>query len=82
MILRTCIGCGCDDENACRDGCHWAHEAENAPLGICSSCADEIEVDELEGAALDWRRDYEGTDDDDSCLILPGDPEFDDTLRR
>jgi len=82
IILRTCIGCGCDDDNACIGGCHWAHEAETAPLGICSNCAQEIDPEELESSAMDWQRDYENAIDgeDDSLLLKPGDPEYEATI--
>ena len=77
MLIRTCIGCGCDDNNACRGGCHWIHEAENAPLGICSNCAREIDVDELEGAELTWTLEYGEDGYQSSGLLLPGDAEYD-----
>lgn len=81
MIIRTCIGCGCDDNNACRDGCHWVHEVETAPLGICSSCAPEIDVLDLVEADLDWALEYGEPDEAPSELLLPGNPEYHATLR-
>ena len=76
MLIRTKIGCGCDDNSACRGGCHWVHEAEVAPLGICSNCAPEIDLLELVEAELDWSLDN-GETDTGSELILPGDEEYD-----
>lgn len=31
--LTTCRGCGCDDDNACKGGCHWIARR------ICSRCS-------------------------------------------
>jgi hypothetical protein len=35
--MRTCIVCGCTDELACEEGCHWA-QLIGKTKGICSSC--------------------------------------------
>lgn len=46
MIRATCIGCGCDDDNACADsedpaiGCHWLRVDYDEGLGVCSECRD------------------------------------------
>lgn len=60
--MRTCIHCGCTDDDACVDpvsglSCSWVSEDE------CSACVVEADAgDEL----VTPRRE----------LILPGDPEF------
>lgn len=44
-VLRTCRGCGCDDNNACETGdgpCAWVLLDIDTPSGICSACADEF----------------------------------------
>jgi hypothetical protein len=42
MTLAMCIGCGCDDRRACRDGfdepCHWVEVNRVAGIGVCSVC--------------------------------------------
>ena len=43
MMLATCIGCGCNDYQACYDedndaGCHWVRLDRRAGLGVCSCC--------------------------------------------
>jgi hypothetical protein len=41
--VRTCRGCGCDDNHACiagDDPCHWVLLDIDTPTGICSSCAE------------------------------------------
>lgn len=88
-MMRTCIGCGCDDEQACLGGCAWHFESKAHPhLGICTSCIWEIMGPDLEAVvaevAEDWpvRADELAADRADaSDLILPGHPEFDSTLR-
>lgn len=40
--LRTCRGCGCDDDHACVVGgvaCCWVLLDVDVPSGICSACA-------------------------------------------
>lgn len=63
--MRTCIVCGCTDDNACvHDGgpgtepitCEWVHEDGEPPL--CSFCL-------MNGATTPEPR-----------IILPGDPEY------
>lgn len=41
--MTTCIGCGCDDHNACRNddlaaGCHWLALDTKTGFGVCSAC--------------------------------------------
>ncbi|MEW6612728.1 MAG: hypothetical protein AB1409_08305 [Pseudomonadota bacterium] len=43
MSIALCIGCGCDDMNACWDDekgapCHWERLDRQAGLGVCSTC--------------------------------------------
>ena len=42
--LATCIGCGCDDNHACEDGCWWQRVDHKAGLGVCSECEDHAEA--------------------------------------
>lgn len=45
-MLRTCRGCGRDDDHACItvDGpCGWALLDIETPSGICTVCADELD---------------------------------------
>lgn len=39
LAVRTCIGCGCNDDQACPGGCWWTFldPADGGPL--CSRCA-------------------------------------------
>lgn len=71
--MRTCIHCGCTDEDACTaivDGvvhaCSWIKLGDDELTGECSAClsgvCDEVAGDELVTPSRD--------------LILPGDPEF------
>jgi hypothetical protein len=89
MFLRTCIGCGCDDDEACPGGCAWHFESVVHPdLGICTTCAREVGDQDPEtviaAAAEDWTvRSQELAADrsDAGDLILPGSPEFYQALR-
>lgn len=38
--LTVCIGCGCDDMNACDGGCGWLRN--DGELGVCSECPDHV----------------------------------------
>ena len=43
--LRTCRGCGCDDDHACltSDGpCSWVLLDISQPTGVCSVCAEDL----------------------------------------
>jgi len=45
MIIRTCRGCGCDDNHACvteLGACCWVLLDVETPTGICSVCAVEL----------------------------------------
>jgi hypothetical protein len=86
--MRECIGCGCTDTDACQGergrACHWVHV--QGTVGICSSCVEAFDdpvarlTEAAAGAAPRWCADDE-EDEDGSSLILPGDPEFVETLR-
>jgi hypothetical protein len=88
-MIRTCIGCGCDDDEACPGGCAWHFESVVHPdLGICTTCAWEIGDQDPETmvaeAAAEWiSRSQELAADraDAGDLILPGNPEFYQALR-
>lgn len=82
-----CIGCACDDDNACVDlkgvPCHWIREDLVAGVGVCSDCADEVaRFDAGDRTLSDAPPDPEhgNFDDDDHHLLLPGDDDFDETL--
>jgi hypothetical protein len=36
--LAVCIGCGCDDFNACKFGCFWMRVDYERRIGVCSNC--------------------------------------------
>ncbi|UFT95024.1 hypothetical protein [Pectobacterium carotovorum] len=44
-----CVGCGCDDNNACvneyHEVCYWLRVNRNTGLGVCSQCAEFIDAD-------------------------------------
>lgn len=45
--ITQCVGCGCDDEHACLDGCYacsWSVWNSQMTYGICSSCAKKLEA--------------------------------------
>ena len=41
--VASCIGCGCDDNNAClafgEEPCHWIAVNRARGVGVCSECA-------------------------------------------
>ena len=40
--VATCIGCGCNDNQACAEGCTWlAVDRENGH-GVCSQCPESL----------------------------------------
>ncbi|MHB8252208.1 MAG: hypothetical protein ACYDEV_00555 [Acidiferrobacter sp.] len=42
MDKATCIECGCDDDNACVDGCFWLRVDYGVGLGVCSECGSRV----------------------------------------
>lgn len=46
LQIATCIGCGCDDLNACDDGllgsCAWLIVDRARGLGVCTSCVSHL----------------------------------------
>lgn len=39
--VAVCIGCGCDDNHACRPGsCWWLQVDYSAGVGVCSNCGE------------------------------------------
>ena len=82
-FLITCIGCGCDDDNACvtvpGEACSWLRIDQDAGVGVCSHCPDDVARFDQGDRELFAQADEE-PDDDDSGLILPGDDDFDETL--
>ena len=41
--LAECIGCGCDDLDACPGGCWWLRVDYSDGTGVCSECVERIE---------------------------------------
>lgn len=46
-VLATCIGCGCDDNNACieettNSPCYWMRLETAVKKGVCSNCKDHM----------------------------------------
>lgn len=88
MNTITCIGCGCDDENACAGDCHWLRIDQHHQLGVCSECPEDVarfdagdrEPTPQAFEAVAVRIEAE-TADEAPALILPGDDEFTSTLR-
>lgn len=36
--IAYCIGCGCNDLNACSSGCSWHRLDRGTKLGVCNQC--------------------------------------------
>lgn len=80
--MRTCIHCGCTDDNACTEilagvmhTCRWVTMSDDGETGECSACVDD------EGVVDPNYETLTDVGDDDLLvpsreLILPGDPEF------
>jgi len=54
----VCMGCGCTDDEPCKDGCAWLRIDYARGVGVCSSCpgfeaAFDEEASEIELAVLD-----------------------------
>jgi hypothetical protein len=91
--MTTCIGCGCEDDNACKGGCSWLAKSMSGRAGLCSSCGlgeiGAVTIDEAvevcEEQELEWLADQASIEvdyeDAEPSLLLPGDPGFGETLR-
>lgn len=44
MTPAVCIGCGCDDNIGCPEGCWWLRLDRQADLGVCSNCEEHAEA--------------------------------------
>lgn len=44
MSVAACIGCGCDDNHACGDGCYWLRVDRAEGSGVCSECEAHVEA--------------------------------------
>lgn len=44
MSPAVCIGCGCDDNHACPDGCWWLRVDRADAKGVCSECEAHVEA--------------------------------------
>lgn len=42
--VATCVGCGCDDLNACPLGCAWLRVDRKKKIGVCSECPAEVKA--------------------------------------
>jgi hypothetical protein len=40
--LAVCIGCGCDDNHACGEGCYWLRVDYSHGAGVCSECGNHV----------------------------------------
>ena len=71
-VRVVCIGCGCTDDEACANNCHWLRLDTEVNAGVCSNCPEfEERFDNGDRGEEDFRPRRPGE------LILPGDPEFD-----
>lgn len=44
MNISICIGCGCDDNHACDEGCYWLRVDLRENKGVCSACEAHVEA--------------------------------------
>jgi hypothetical protein len=47
MTIATCIGCGCDDNHVCGEGCYWLRLDRADGKGVCSECVEHVEAWDL-----------------------------------
>ena len=40
--VATCIGCGCNDNQACAEGCTWLAVDRDERIGVCSNCPEQL----------------------------------------
>ena len=41
---NCCGECGCTDERACEGGCFWIRKPTRDVPGLCSACADRLDL--------------------------------------
>lgn len=92
-LIAMCIGCGCTDDSPCIGGCSWLRIDYERGVGVCSGCpeddAGDVElsdeahehVSELEAELAGEEFDPD-LDDDAPELLLPGDFDYEETLRE
>jgi hypothetical protein len=82
--LITCIGCGCDDLDACEtpDGCcHWLRADQSCGSGVCSRCPSHVARFDAGDRSRWFECDAALEDEERSerSIILPGDDEYGET---
>lgn len=86
--MNLCIGCGCSEDSPCPgpQPCSWLRLDQAEGLGVCSACPLDVQrwddgdrsfSEEVSEQLAESMREQ-----DDAGLILPGDFEFDETLRE
>lgn len=76
--LVTCIGCGCDDFDACEsttgEPCHWLRVDDELLVGVCSECPEEVaRFDAGDRANANGVFAVPASEE---SLLLPGDPDY------
>jgi hypothetical protein len=62
--LRTCRGCGCDDDHACETEtgpCSWTLLDLEGESGVCSACAEKVHYHPLALGAMGLASEQEQT---------------------
>ncbi|MHB8815453.1 MAG: hypothetical protein ACYDAE_19585 [Steroidobacteraceae bacterium] len=79
--LVTCIGCGCDDFDACEavngGACHWLRVDDTLLVGVCSECPEHVE--RFDNGSREFSAEVPAPAREES-LLLPGDVEYSQTL--
>ncbi|MDE3022957.1 MAG: hypothetical protein KGI54_14055 [Pseudomonadota bacterium] len=57
MQIATCIGCGCDDHQACPLGCWWLRVDYKKGKGVCSECEEHVKTWDSNEPSLDKVKD-------------------------
>lgn len=82
--LIICIGCGCDDLHGCigddGEACHWLRVDDDEQLGVCSECPEHVARFDAGDRTLGPDAAPAPTPQTDESLLLPGDPEYGQTL--
>ncbi len=81
--IAECVGCGCTDDCACEDGCRWLRVDYEVGLGVCSMCPEMVDTwDAGERKPFDAEeiRRARPPESDVPEILLPGDPEWGETL--